>query len=838
MRGKMRASICLLLLWGISQSEPAGAQIFEESCNDAEILAEGPGGFPARYTIHRVFGEGVGHDEGFTQFGAFLPLVEPCGDSLLFCDLAPLVDDRGNFAANAGLGYRFYSESLQRVFGVYGYFDYRDTDENAFRQGTLGVDSLGTWIDLRGNVYLPGESKKALSTGAAAPEFQGYNLMVGFEQAVPGGEAEIGVVLPELFGIQMRLLGGVYQFDFDDGDDTAGSRVRLESHWTSNIYTDVAVHDDDHFGTTVTVAIGFNWQPESYAPRMPQIDSFRRGPRRHITEHASDRLAEPVHRLSMIVVRTGREQALTPEGDPLNILHVFSEAPAGGDGTFEAPFQTIEQALQEARDGAGVESDIVYTPFGGSYDPTGLLEIPDGLRLLSNAPVQNVGTQLGSVRLPLSGTSPDLSEAPQLTSSVQLGEGAEINGFNILGSSLDPGEEGTVLVNSAANFTVANNRIESWSSGVQVTDSQDGRITGNQIIAAADDGISIVDSDRLDILDNDIEGTIQTAMRIESGGDIQIDSNRIATAADGLLMTDIENSNVNNNRFEDIAGDAIGVTGGELLTISNNQFDQIGGTAIGSDGSDRIAITGNLIGLQTGDGNAVTGDGIRVSGGLSPSITSNQIFRVGGNGISVETLSITEADRAVLSGNILNHIGGNGIDLRGAGFSGTIQSNDVLDAATGIFADVTGAFRGTLDDNIVSNNRARGVDLIAGTFGVDNGAFTIQFNTMEGNTLEGVALLARGAGASTVTVLSNEFIDNNISTILPTVEGREFFMRVEGAGSLNLQLNNNASENAVPAGEFNYDFSRAGAEEITIQITTENIGSIGSSDGSLLFPSP
>jgi hypothetical protein len=218
-----------------------------------------------------------------------------------------------------------------------------------------------------------------------------------------------------MFPTQSRLLVGVYQLDTEEAVEANGWRARVESHWTSNIFADVAVNQDPYFGTTFTFAIGLNWQPESYWPRLPPIGSFRHGPSRHITQQAADRLAESTHRLPNIVVRRGETIAEKPGGGPLTFRHVDSNAAAGGDGTIENPYRTLEAALAEAKNG---NADVVYTPHGGSYDPPGVLEIPNSAQLLSNAPLQTVPTAIGSVDLPGSGASPDLALAPEIRGSV------------------------------------------------------------------------------------------------------------------------------------------------------------------------------------------------------------------------------------------------------------------------------------------------------------------------------------------------------------------------------------------------------------------------------------
>jgi hypothetical protein len=104
----------------------AVAQLLVDQWSDSTAAIEQE--FPVRYTLRHEIGSGIGYGEGFTRLEMLTPIVEPGGVSLLFADLQLFVDNSGSFGSNAGLGFRYYNAALDRVFGVYGYFDCRDTD--------------------------------------------------------------------------------------------------------------------------------------------------------------------------------------------------------------------------------------------------------------------------------------------------------------------------------------------------------------------------------------------------------------------------------------------------------------------------------------------------------------------------------------------------------------------------------------------------------------------------------------------------------------------------------------------------------------------------------------
>ena len=74
----------------------------------------------------------------------------------------------------------------------------------------------------------------------------------------------------------------------------------------------------------------------------------------------ADRLREPVMRNDYVALgqstRTGGIALTNPDGSALRIVHVDSSAAAGGNGTFENPYNEIDQA-----NGAGSQAgDIVF----------------------------------------------------------------------------------------------------------------------------------------------------------------------------------------------------------------------------------------------------------------------------------------------------------------------------------------------------------------------------------------------------------------------------------------------------------------------------------------------
>jgi len=600
-------------VWSAACSLPhAAGQDLVPYAAGPQTADSNPVGCPIRYTLRHFAGEAPGYDQGVTRFELFIPLAEYNGSNLLFCDLQPMVYNDGNWGSNLGLGYRWYSPTVDRVFGVYGYFDYRETDYHRFQQGTFGIDTLGNWLDARANVYLPDQAQKQLPLEAVAPpHFQGHQLMFGgYESALLGGECEAGLRLPTIGPTQSRLLGGLYWFDGDGQQNIEGWKARLETCWSANLSTDVALYRDDVFGTTLMVGIGFNLQSESFSPLHPQIESFRRGPQRHITQTAADRVAEPVGRLPNVGLRQG-ENVASLAGEPWQILHVV-EGAGGGDGTFERPFGTLDQALAAARDG-----DLVYTPYGGTYQPTPMLVVPEGVSLLSNAPVHYLPTDAGGLLLPLSGASPDLAAAPQILGSVTLSDRATLDGFRVVGYGDAVGQAGMVRIVGAADATVANNLIWSRYQGIWIEDALHATVVGNTVAQSLGSGILVT-----------------------GGSDMTLTGNRIAEAGgDGIEVLTSDGANLTGNEVELVAGRGISVTHSEQAVIAGNAIGLAGQTGIEAIQTPAVTVRGNAI-QEAG------GDGILLVEAADATVTENSLARAGQHGIE-----LIDSPRATIAEN-------------------------------------------------------------------------------------------------------------------------------------------------------------------------------------------
>lgn len=185
-------------------------------------------------------------------------------NQILFLNMRGFAVENDAQEYNLGLIYRVMTEDERMILGVNTYYDGRFTEEdNYFSQFGAGVELLSTWVDLRGNVYLPvGDDRQTVSnfstedvdvertstritTTTTTTRFQIY------EEAQEGFDVEIGVLLP-VFSEQFptRVYAGYYDFDATLTPDSDGFRARLETRLHPSLSFDAEWYEDEDLNGT------------------------------------------------------------------------------------------------------------------------------------------------------------------------------------------------------------------------------------------------------------------------------------------------------------------------------------------------------------------------------------------------------------------------------------------------------------------------------------------------------------------------------------------------------------------------------------------------------------
>jgi trimeric autotransporter adhesin len=434
-----RVKLSLACLLSLAWVWPVMAQTAMEADPGIATVQQFSGGatFAGTYfDIRHQSGDGVGYQNGYTSFGAFLPVW--IGDNAYWAPTARLiVTDNNQAGANGGLVFRRYLEDYDRIFGANVFYDYdRSIEGFDYTQFGFGFESLGERLDFRSNVYLPREDGnnfiRPLRLGNDAYFFGNRIGFLGvgqFQEAVSGGDFEVGTPLSRQTP-WLRGFLGAYYYD-SQGEDPIGVRGRIEANISDDLTVGVNVTEDRAFGTNVNAVVDWRfagWKSTRYFPQWTTRE-------RMLTQVQRNwRIATNYYESDVNV------QAVNPATNrPYFVTWIDNSNTAPGSGTFEDPFATlVDQAPG---------SDLILVRKGNtsSIAPlAGSIALFDGQRLLGEgrahqfaASVDFAGVGFNGVYT-LPGFVDDPSQYPWLTSAantVTLADSNEVSAFNLVNAN-------------------------------------------------------------------------------------------------------------------------------------------------------------------------------------------------------------------------------------------------------------------------------------------------------------------------------------------------------------------------------------------------------------------
>ena len=186
----------------------------------------------------------------FTDF--FIP-VAGSEKSVIFLNPHVRFDDKSSNEENFGLGYRGLLSGDKLILGVNAFFDTMHSEHNnQFSQIGFGVEALSQWVDFRANYYSPVGTRKHRVGDLDKYKFETWSLVLheGYEEALSGFDAEVGVLIPGISDvIESRVFFGGYWYDSDIADDVNGWKGRIEIRPSKLISLNAEVRHDDFRGT-------------------------------------------------------------------------------------------------------------------------------------------------------------------------------------------------------------------------------------------------------------------------------------------------------------------------------------------------------------------------------------------------------------------------------------------------------------------------------------------------------------------------------------------------------------------------------------------------------------
>ncbi|MEB3356238.1 MAG: right-handed parallel beta-helix repeat-containing protein [Synechococcales bacterium] len=761
---KVLASAGLLLAIAsfhpFASAQTTDSEPIEPTGSAADLL------IPARAGVGHT-SSGAGFD-GTTRFEGFVPLRQSPGRNITFFEPRFLLDNDGQIGGNLLFGHRAYSQSSDRIWGGYVSLDNRETDESDdFYQLGLGFETLGNVLDLRINGYVAlGDTSQVVeeellssTSSGISTGFEGNLLVLSSREerrilrveeiALSGFDAELGAkVLDWNDGDgDLRGYAGLYFYDAAKVDSTLGWRVGLEVRPVQNVVLGVTLQEDDLFGTNVIGSVTLTF------PRVRP-----RGPVPEDIELVA-RLGEPVRRNPSIAIETQEEieievdeiemPLMNPEEDrPYRFIHV-TLGDQGGDGTFENPFGTVEDAL-----GASVSdgNDIVYVD-AGSNPEIPAFSIPDRVRVLSQGPEQFLaglpfpGFPRAAARLPFSpvvnfddgilvrlplsddGNFPIIRD-PSASDLVTMGDRTVLSGFRIA---------------DAPNNAVAARGVEN----VEIRD--------NTITNPGDRGIFLSDvSGSVVLFDNSITNVQGVA---DAGQGILISN----TTSDAVEVT-IERHTISDTRI----GIELDVMGNPAQGINPSQIVEIRDTDIADSREEGFSIEATDLGNQQvtfSDGSILNSgaEGVFARalnvGSQEITIEDSVIANSGASGIrviaGVPNGTSTAAQEIFINRNRIEFNQGAGID---------IEANEVV------------AQEFAIGDNTIQNNAEEGIRAIARNVAfqeyvtdLDNNSFGISGNLILNNGAKGINLDASDS-ATLIADIQDNTLSGNVTNGGPDLE--------------------------------------------------------------------
>ena len=436
-----------------------------------------------------IEGKGYGYNEGYSTFGAFITPYSNFSNILPFLDLRGHVfNRRWKFAANAGVGFKWLTDS-PFVFGAAGYYDYRQTKRGHYNQVGLSLEFLMKRWEFRANGYLPvGEKtlvrKKSEVASYNFEKFSGYSMYYSttydihrnIEYAMKGVDGEVGFHLMKPHEFYTVYLGlGPYYFHSPHHirKHAIGGMARIQARITPYLTLQVSNSWDTLFHNNCQGEIAVNIP---FGGRILKKNAEFDASCCDILSMEA-RMVQPMHRNEIIVADKKNEHyyktvdpiAQSIYGGPLDFIFVNANAPTGGNGTFENPFNDLQAAHN-----LSLPNNVLYVM--SDLDVTYDVILMENQSLLGSGipqivPIAVAPNQVGFVRIPaLTSTTPALTQDNGSNSMVYItGDNTVISGFTFNGG---PSETSAIIANTIAgsstlfpisNFTLVNNTFNCTS---------------------------------------------------------------------------------------------------------------------------------------------------------------------------------------------------------------------------------------------------------------------------------------------------------------------------------------------------------------------------------------
>lgn len=771
----------------------AGVVSLEDNFSGTASLGQG-----AYIDVRNMAGSGVGYRNGYTQVGGFIPLWGS-DDWFIAPQARLIITDTQRIGGNLGLVGRRYVSDWDRIIGANLFYDFDESYlNNRYNQVGFGFETLGEWLDVRGNVYLPtgGETNNMGPAGLDSTLYyiqnrlavRGYDLI---EQALKGGDVEFGVpVLPST--PWLRAFAGAYFYD-GDGHDPVGVRGRVDANISNDLLVGLNVTHDNVYGTNLNAVVDFRFSgflPTRYFPNWTTQE-------RMLTQVQRNwRITTDQYFLAKDI------PVINPRDDqPYFVVHIDSDNTGAGtgDGTAENPYHNLPGTVPN-------ETDLVLVQRGQSTQAapyTGNIQLVDYARMLGEgkAHIFDGYVSYGSFSQAFNDTVlPGFSNSglyPFLSNPA--GDIVTLASHN---------EVSAMVLQNASGAGIAGNGVSGFHlNNLEIAGNVGGGIVLQNAVGA---GIVTLDGQTIsgglitDINRNTVPGYTPPAIGVgnNAGGGIVID-----TGAAGLNL-DIARVSMNAAApGTQTVGIQLTADDGNLSAIFNDvqaRGNTTAGIVLNQTGGTTLAAT-----MTTVDVSANAGDGLQINGNGGTTVVGTALVPVtglladdnAGRGIAISGANAAQIGVA-LSGGSTQRSGNDGLFITGTGAGTVVDVSAIGNNLTDSGQTVAGAAGIDLsalagaDVTLTMSNSPAGFTTNANDdFGlmVTANAGTATANVTNGNFnnagVDAVNILGTALGTANVNLVGTGGSDAGNDGIHAVANGGTVNLEVTGSSAVPVSFN-------------------------------------------------
>ena len=437
-----------------------------------------------RTTIRHIESGGIGYEDGYTTFEAFLASDPSQWTVTPFLDARGHVFNNGKWAANAGVGLRALWGN--RAYGINTYYDYRNTGRFHSNQIGVGLETLGELFDFRINGYLPVGTKTSNPYDTTFGTFSGNYMLVSqkYQSAMKGADAEFGFHFGKSESFDFYAAAGPYYFIGKKAPATWGGKARIAGTFKDILTLEISDSYDRTFHNKFQgqISLSFSFGPKSKVKEQGRTCK--------VANTLNDRMLQPVGRQEIIVIDNTRKNTVAIDpATGLPYFFVFVDNTSSSNGTYESPYHSLAQAQDNSS-----PNDIIYV-FPGDGTTTGM---DSGISLKANQKFWGSG----------------------VSHSIQTSEGTI-----------------SIPAQSSSSPTITNTNID--TDGNAITLATNNAISGFTITSAMNDAIYGADPQSLEVSSCTIENTTTYAIEASFSGNasISLTNNQFLNNVNGVFLT-------------------------------------------------------------------------------------------------------------------------------------------------------------------------------------------------------------------------------------------------------------------------------------------------------------